>query len=212
MPDLAVASSPMPTLVTALPSSVLRETGAKADGVPPLNGAGARPSLAELYDAYSDFVYRSLVGLGVAPSRAEDAMQDVFLVANRHLSAFEGTFYKAWLFRLAHSVARNVRRSTKRAEGASLDAVELVDPRASPFDGAAHAEEIRLLHALLEHLDEGQREVFVLAELEQLSYLEIAAALNVHVNTVGNRLHAARSNLERLLRRHQQGLTLGSKA
>ena len=117
MPDLLVASWPMQTLVAALPSSVLRETGAKADGVPPLNGDGTRPSLAELYDAYSDFVYRSLLSLGVAPSRAEDAMQDVFLVANTHLSAFEGTFYKAWLFRLAHSVARNVRRSTKRTPG-----------------------------------------------------------------------------------------------
>lgn len=205
-----MASSPVPTLVVAL-SSVLRATGAKADGAPPLNATGARPSLAELYDTYADFVYRSLVGLGVAPSRAEDAMQDVFLVANNHLSAFEGTFYKAWLFRLAHSVARNVRRSTKRTQGGPLD-TELVDQRPSPFDGAAHAEEIRLLHALLEHLDESQREVFVLAELEQLPHVEIAAALGVHVNTVANRLHGARAGLERLLRKHQQGSTLGKKA
>ena len=139
-------------------------------------------------------------------------MQDVFLVANNHLSAFEGTFYKAWLFRLAQSVAHNVRRSTKRAEGAALDTVELVDERASPFDGAAHAEEIRLLQALLEHLDQDQREVFVLAELEQLPHVEIAGVLGVHVNTVANRLHAARSRLERLLRKHQQGLNLGRKA
>jgi RNA polymerase sigma-70 factor, ECF subfamily len=208
--DLLVDSSPVPTLVAALPS-VLRKTGAKAGEVSPLNEAGARPSLAELYDAYSDFVYRSLLSLGVASSHAEDAMQDVFLVANRHLSAFEGTFYKAWLFRLAHSIARNIRRSTKRTESTSIDAVELVDQRASPFEGAAQAEEVRLLHALLEHLDEGQREVFVLAELEQLPHLEIAAALGVHVNTVANRLHAARLTLERLLRRHHQGLASGTK-
>jgi RNA polymerase sigma-70 factor, ECF subfamily len=195
-----------------LPSSVLRETGAKADQAPAVNDPGVPPSLAELYDAYSDFVYRSLVGLGVPTSRAEDAMQDVFLVANNHLSSFEGTFYKAWLFRLAHSLARNVRRSTKRTESAPLETVELVDQRASPFDRAAQAEEIRLLHALLEQLDDQQREVFVLAELEQLAHVEIATVLGVHVNTVANRLHAARSTLERLLRKHQQGLTLGRNA
>jgi RNA polymerase sigma-70 factor, ECF subfamily len=165
--------------------------------------------LAELYDTYSDFVYRSLLGLGVPPSRAEDAMQDVFLVANNHLAAFEGTFYKAWLFRLTHSLARNVRRSVKRTQTAPLETAELVDPRSSPFDRAAHTEEIQLLHALLEQLDDRQREVFVLAELEQLAQVEIASALGVHVNTVANRLQAARSSLERLLSKHQQGLSLG---
>jgi RNA polymerase sigma-70 factor, ECF subfamily len=165
-----------------------------------------RPSLAELYDAYADFVYHSLISLGVAPSRADDALQDVFIVANRHLSSFEGSFYKAWLFRLAHSVARNVRRSMRRAQGTPLETVQLIDRGASPFDQAAQAEQIRLLHALLEELDDEQREVFVLAELEQLAHVEIAAALGVHVNTVANRLHAARANLERLLRKHSQAV------
>ena len=199
-----VASPPEPTLVIALPLAVPREPGTNADVSRVPTEPGARPSLAELYDAHSDFVYRSLVSLGVAPSRAEDAMQDVFIVANAHLSSFEGTFYKAWLFRLAHSIARNSRRSTRRTQAEPLEIAQLVDPRASPFDRAAHAEEIRLLHDLLENLDEGQREVFVLAELEQMAHVEIADAIGVHVNTVANRLHAARANLERLLRKRQR--------
>ena len=94
----------------------------------------------------------------------------------------------------------------RRVQGDPLEAVQLIDQRASPFEQAAHAEQIRLLHALLEGLEEEQREVFVLAELEQLPHVEIAAAIGVHVNTVANRLHAARANLERLLRKHQQGV------
>ena len=163
-----------------------------------------RPSLAELYDAHADFVYRSLLSLGVAASRADDALQDVFIVANRHLPSFEGPFYKAWLFRLARSVASNARRSMRRVQDTSLESVQLIDDGASPFDQAAHAEQIRLLNVLLEALDAEQREVFVLAELEQLAQVEIAAALGVHVNTVANRLNAARASLERLLRTHQQ--------
>jgi RNA polymerase sigma-70 factor, ECF subfamily len=161
---------------------------------------GARPSLAHLYGSHAAFVYRALAVLGVPPSQVEDAMQDVFIVANRHLSSFEGTFYKAWLYRLAHSVARNVRRSARRADSVPLESVDIVDQRASPFDRVANAEEMRMLHELLERLEEGQREAFILAEVEQLTHVEIAAALGVHVNTVTYRLRTAKSRLLQFLR------------
>jgi RNA polymerase sigma-70 factor (ECF subfamily) len=189
-----------------LPLQAVRETSAGAllaRAQPEL-----RPSLAELYDTHADFVYRSLLSLGVLPSHAEDAMQDVFIVASRHLSSFEGSFYKAWLFRLAHSVARNVRRSQRRASATPVETVTLIDQRASPFEQAAYAEQVRLLQALLDELDEKQREVFLLAELEQLAHVEIAVALGVHVNTVANRLRAAREKLERSLRKYQQNLAM----
>ena len=170
----------------------------------------ARLSLAELYDLHADFVYRSLIRLGVPQSHGEDAMQEVFIVANRHLPSFEGTFYKAWLFRLADSVARNVRRSTRRTQSPPIELGMLVEHGASPFDEAALAQQRRLLHLLLERLTQGQREVFVLSELEELPHLEIAAALGVHVNTVANRLNAARVELERLLRQHEHNTTQGN--
>jgi RNA polymerase sigma-70 factor (ECF subfamily) len=136
-------------------------------------------------------------------------MQDVFIIANQHLATFEGTFYKAWLFRIAHSMARNVRRAARRVASEPLEEAQLVDRGASPFEHAAQAEEIRLLNELLDELKDPQREVFVLAELEQMPQVEIAEALGIHVNTVANRLHAARSQLERLLRKRQR--TLGSR-
>jgi RNA polymerase sigma-70 factor (ECF subfamily) len=59
----------------------------------------------------------------------------------------------------------------------------------------------RLLHAVLESLEDDQREVFVLCELEQLSAPEIASALEVNVNTVYSRLRAARQSFEAALKR-----------
>jgi RNA polymerase sigma-70 factor, ECF subfamily len=201
--------------VDRLAQSLHRETAAGAED-PSLRkdaSADAQPSapvpLAELYDSYAEFVYRSLVGLGIAPARAEDAMQEVFIIANQHLATFEGTFYKAWLFRIAHSVARNVRRAVRRIEAEPLEVAQLVDRGASPFEHAVQAEEIRVLNQLLDQLKDRQREVFVLAELEQMAQTEIAEALGIHVNTVANRLTAARSNLERLLRKRQRGLHSG---
>jgi RNA polymerase sigma-70 factor, ECF subfamily len=199
------------TLVGTSATPFQREGAAGAEAAPRLESAlsdaqpGAPVPLAELYDSHANFVYRSLLGLGVAPARAEDAMQDVFIIANQHLASFKGAFYKAWLFRIAHSVARNVRRAARRAQAEPLEDTPLVDHSASPFELAAQAQQVRLLNELLEQLKEQQREVFVLAELEQLPHTEIAKALGIHVNTVANRLNAARSRLERFLR-NRQGL------
>jgi RNA polymerase sigma-70 factor (ECF subfamily) len=165
-------------------------------------------SLTELYDAYADFVYRSLVSLGVPAANAEDAMQDVFLVAHAKLATFRGPFFKAWLFRLAFSIARNVRRSTRRADRINvvLDLDTLPDHGTqSPFDHVARAERVQLLQTLLDQLDDDKRQVFILAELEQMPQVEIAAALDVHVNTVAYRLGAARERLQQLLQRLAHG-------
>jgi RNA polymerase sigma-70 factor (ECF subfamily) len=169
----------------------------------PVEMASPLPTLAELYDQHAEFVYRSLVSLGVPASSAEDALQEVFLVVHAKLGDFRGTYFKAWLFRLALSVARNVRRSTRRADQsvAPIDPDALEDSSGSPFDKAAHSERIKLLHDLLEQLDDEKREVFVLAELEQMPQVEIAEALDIHVNTVAYRLNAAKQRLQQLLER-----------
>jgi RNA polymerase sigma-70 factor, ECF subfamily len=190
-------------------SSAHSANGTDLGARPITHGPPTRRSLTDLYDAYADFVYRSLVSLGVPTANAEDAMQDVFLVAHAKLDAFQGPFFKAWLFRLAFSIARNIRRSVRRADKANvaLDLDTLPDPRGdSPFDDAARAEKIRLLHQLLEHLEDEKRQVFILAELEQMPQVEIAAALGIHVNTVAYRLSAARERLQQLLQRfHARG-------
>ncbi|AKU96087.1 RNA polymerase sigma factor RpoE [Labilithrix luteola] len=60
---------------------------------------------------------------------------------------------------------------------------------------------MKILHALLDELDDEKRAVFVLAELEEKSVPEISEALGVNVNTVYSRLRAARQELERAVQR-----------
>jgi RNA polymerase sigma-70 factor (ECF subfamily) len=188
-------------------SSVLQTVEAGPEPAQPPQAGTAispHPTLAELYDTYAQFVYRSLISLGVPASSAEDAMQEVFLVVHAKRSKFQGTYFKAWLFRLALSIARNVRRSTRRADQsvAPVDPDTLEDSQTgSPYERAARAERIRLLHDLLEQLDDDKRQVFVLSELEQMPQVEIAEALDIHVNTVAYRLHAAQDRLKQLLQR-----------
>ncbi len=164
-------------------------------------------SLEQLYDQHADFVYRTLVSLRLSPAAAEDALQEVFLVAHRRLPEFCGSFYKSWLYRIATSVAQNARRSQSRLaqRSAEVDLGALPAPRAEePYERAAHSERVELLARLLEQLHEKEREVFILAELEQITQEEIAEALGVHVNTVAYRLRAAKQALEKLIRNQQR--------
>jgi RNA polymerase sigma-70 factor (ECF subfamily) len=69
---------------------------------------------------------------------------------------------------------------------------------------AENAEALRLAVALLDRLDPDKREVFVLAQMEQMTVPEIAACLGVNVNTVYARLRAARKEFDAAFARHQR--------
>jgi RNA polymerase sigma-70 factor (ECF subfamily) len=62
---------------------------------------------------------------------------------------------------------------------------------------------VRLLGELLGELDDGKREVFVMAHLEEMTTSEIAEAVGENVNTVYSRLRAARVEFEQAFERHR---------
>lgn len=153
--------------------------------------------VAALYAEHCTLVRRVLRARGVAQSSIDDAVQDVFLVAVRRFDDFVPTAsYKTWLFAIAVKVARDYRRRVTRKGGlALLHEGEVPCRRTDPFAAAAAAEALATLHHKLEKLAGERREVFILAELEQLTGPEIAERLSLNLNTVYSRLHAARREL-----------------
>ena len=160
---------------------------------------GAPRSFAEIYDVYFAFVWRSARRLGAPALTVDDVVQETFLIVHRRLGEFEGrSSLRTWLFGIVLNVVRAHRRSlfaknphALRAEmAADLEAV--TDPAPGPHEIATQAEAARLVDQLLETLDDEKREVFVLAELEQMSAPEIATAVGIPVNTVYSRLRMAR--------------------
>ena len=157
------------------------------------------------------FVWRSARRLGVADPSLDDVVQEIFMVVHRRLDEFEGrSKLKTWLFGIVLRVVRDYRRTLRRKSPHALRADAAVDPDLlsdrsgkGPHESAANAEAVRLLHALLDDLDDEKREVFVLAELEQLVVPEIAEAIGVNVSTVYSRLRAARQQFEQALARHR---------
>jgi RNA polymerase sigma-70 factor (ECF subfamily) len=161
-----------------------------------------------IYAEHVDLVWRGLRGLGVPEASVEDAVQDVFLVVHRRLESFEArSSFRTWLFGIVLRIARNHRRREQRKGGcASLDAApEIADAAPGPHEEAATAEALRSLALALGSLDEMKREVFVLAELEQMSAPEIAETLGINVNTVYSRLRVARREFEAAVARKNGG-------
>jgi RNA polymerase sigma-70 factor (ECF subfamily) len=162
-------------------------------------------SFDDVYHAHFSFVWRSAKRLGVREASLDDAVQEIFVVVHRRLADFEGrSSLRTWLFGITLRVARDHRRSARhRDAGSEVDPDMLCATDSGPAGAAENAEAVRLLHALLDQLDDERREVFVMAELEQMTMPEIADALGINLNTAYARLRTARQEFEEALSRHR---------
>jgi len=169
----------------------------------PTAPAVGAPTFDEVYAEHFDFVWRSVLRLGVQDAHAEDLAQEVFLVVHRKIGGYEGrSSLKTWLFGIVIGLVRNHRRTMRRkptvqACAETSDAERMDRPsEPGPFASAAKNEAVRTLYELLDELEDDRRDVFVLAELEQLTAPEIAEALEVNLNTVYSRLRGARRDFD----------------
>lgn len=181
----------------------------RAQGAPAVEAAAATVSFDDLYDEHLPFVWRSLRRLGVREACLDDAAQEVFLVVHRRLPEFEGrSSMKTWLFGILLRVARTFRRTAQRLPPAEAPLAEddegAADPQAPmPDEHAARSEAMRALEELLDEVGEEKREVFVLAELEQMTAPEIAEATGIGLSNVYGRLRAARREFEQAVARRR---------
>jgi RNA polymerase sigma-70 factor (ECF subfamily) len=179
---------------------------------PPSCAAGpdlhaAVPDLIAAYVEHAPFVERVLRRAGVAERDVPDARQDVFVVAHRRLSSFEGRGrLSTWLYRIAWNVASEYRRRAyvrREQLGACSGDAEAALTAQDDDAQALRLEHRELLaHALhaLDALDDDKREAFVLAEVLGLSMREVAARAGVPLKTAFSRAYAARRRVLATLR------------
>ncbi|PRQ09106.1 RNA polymerase sigma factor [Enhygromyxa salina] len=164
-------------------------------------GSATRSADAEFaaaYRAHVDFVWRVLARRGVDPSALEDATQEVFVVAHRQWGAWDDrATMRAWLYGVARRVASTHHRGQRRRQ---RKLASLVPPE--PQDLEARIEGRARLVALaqaIDSLDPVYREIFVLADIDQLTAPAIAEALGCNLNTVYTRLRRARAHVTRAM-------------
>lgn len=161
-----------------------------------------RLTFDEVYAEYFRFVWRALRALGVAPSAVEDAAQDVFFVVHRRLPDFEGGAYlRTWLFAIAKRVASDYRRRRTWTFEDLSRADAVADRTPSPLDATARNEGVELIERALDMMEEHQRLVFFLMDIEELRASDVAELLSINRNTVYSRLNRARENFNQIVAR-----------
>jgi RNA polymerase sigma-70 factor (ECF subfamily) len=176
-----------------MPAELFHSTQLEALPQPPL-------VLEQVYQAQFDFVFQLAKRLGGSGFDAEDAAQEVFLVVSRKIDTFNGTSQvRTWLYGITLNVVRSQRRRNRLRrwfEGTSKDIVE--HPICS-VDRAEVMQAHRIAYDILDRMAPKKREVFILAEFEELSCDEIAKIVGAKTETVWSRLHYAREEFSRRL-------------
>lgn len=158
---------------------------------PPVAGA---MDVAGVFDAHALWMHRVAQRLSGSAVLADDVVQEVFVLLHRRRETVDDrTGIRTWLYRAILNVTRQRRRSDRRYETAmaGLAHQPSVGGR-GPEAQLASREHGALVRACIATLSEAQRETFVLFELEGIGGAEIAAILDVPVNTVWTRLRLAR--------------------
>lgn len=171
---------------------------------------GVVPEFAEIYELYFDFVWTSSRRLGVSREAIDDVVQEIFIVIHQRIHTLQQPdALRSWIYSVVRRTVSNYHRSRRVNNAATatlaadVDALE-VSPL-TPFELTQQSDQVRLLESLLAELAPPKREVFVLAEIEELSVPEIAEALEIPLNTAYSRLRAARQAFEAALVRQSTG-------
>lgn len=161
--------------------------------------------------AHLDSLYATALRLTRSPSDAEDLVQDSLLKAYRFYDRFEaGTNLKAWLLKiLTNTFINRYRRKTRERnvfDGAEAGPVgEGVMSRSAmrgltdPVGNADRRLVAREIRVALDQLPEDYRLMIQLADVEELSYREIADIVGCPIGTVMSRLHRARRTVQKHL-------------
>jgi RNA polymerase sigma-70 factor (ECF subfamily) len=157
-----------------------------------------------IFDRHATTIHRYLARR-IGPLVADDLTAETFLVAFRGREHYDVNQTDAlpWLYGIAANLLRRERRSEIRQYRAL--ARTRIDPA---LDGDADRvaarvsaqARVRKLASVLARLSVREREVLTLVAQAELSYAEVARALDIPIGTVRSRLHSARSRVRKALR------------
>jgi RNA polymerase sigma factor (sigma-70 family) len=173
----------------------------------PVNSSDDDPDKARRFREaalpYLDDVYTLARYLLRDPADADDAVQECYLRALKHFDSYRGPAMKPWLFAILRNVCRAEFARRKMAPSTAIDdapeAAEQAplwhDTQDTPETQILRERDATTIRRLVEALTEPFKETFVLREINNLSYREIAETVGAPVGTVMSRLARARAML-----------------
>jgi RNA polymerase sigma-70 factor (ECF subfamily) len=173
-----------------------------------------------LYQHHSRRIYALCLRMIGNATLAQEAMQETFMLAFRHIATFRGCGrFSTWLYEIAkNTVFMGFRRSKARVVEISFDNAQ--DDHSDNFDDS---DRVTISSARSNHLDDriqlesaiatlpaGYKMIFLLHDVMGFEHQEIAEMLGCTVGTTKSQLHKARQKLRRELLRGLKGRTNAS--
>lgn len=187
-----------------LSRSVAQETAANTEPAAEVTGdsgsfeALAMPLFAPLYN-FAHWLTQNR-------EEAEDLVQEAYAKALKGFASFSpGTNFRAWMYRIVRNTFLSSRSGLRAAATVPLDEEEneetaLPTISETPESLLLAQADQEMIRAALEQLPLPFREIILLCDLEEMSYREIAASLQLPLGTVMSRLSRARAAMRELLR------------
>ncbi len=164
--------------------------------------AGDKQAFNRLVLLYQTRIYNLALNYVKTPEEAKDLAQDIFVTAYRSLPSLrEATKFSAWLNQLTINHCRNrYRKLQRRGYFTSTSTDDIVVPALlstdTPEGNLERDERISLVRTAIAALPEAEKEIIILRDLQDLSYEEISATLELPLGTVKSKLNRARHTLK----------------
>lgn len=171
---------------------------------------GSLEAFNELVLKYQDQVYSLASYILNNPALAEDITQETFIKAFQRLNQYRGTYFRAWLLKIAKNNCYDELRSWKHLSHQDLEPVDregkvnespkwLIDHLPRPEEVVEASELQGVIEKGLSQLRPPFRTVVILVDIHQMDYTETARVTGIPVGTVKSRLARGRMQLREFL-------------
>jgi RNA polymerase sigma-70 factor (ECF subfamily) len=161
---------------------------------------GDMVSYNTLVNRYKDRLFNVLYRMLSSEDEANDLLQETFLRVWQHKMSYDFRFaFSTWIYTIALNLARNELRRRKKIK--FLDIFDFADKLTAKEEKKDTSANIKaLLDTEIKKLPEKYKTAFLLRDVDNLSYEEIAQVLGVPLGTVKSRVNRARAILRNRLK------------
>lgn len=155
---------------------------------------------------YQTKIYNLAYGYVKQEDEAKDLTQDIFITVFRRISKLrEDSKFVSWLYQLAINHCRNRYKKLSRRGFFSSQSIDDPDSGlnlsggSTPENDLERQRTVQMVRSAIATLDESEKEIILLRDLQELSYDEISAVLEIPLGTVKSKLNRARLSLKNRL-------------